>query len=525
MAALLVVSGPLVGDPRLAVAQDSDGHWHTITFEPADSSGGTIGAVGRTAVIAGGYLGSGTTRKVTDQVYVYDGSTRQWSTARLAQARGGMASAAVGGQLLFAGGHLETFIEKSATVDIYDSTSGQWSSAALSEPRDGMTAVTVGGKALFVGGRRRATFDLSGTVDIYDSTTGAWTTATLPTPRADIQALVVDTKVLLVGGLMVGVEYPDLVDIYDSATGQWTSTRLSHPRKEPVAAVVGSRVVFAGGHTVGTVQTEVVDIYDSVTGQWSTGSLSRPFSAPMLLPVGPYLLIMLAVFPGAKRRDDPPNPPTLVDVYDSRTGVWTHRTLEEESFGMPHAVTVGNQALFSIRGHLAIFDGDTGQWSGTEIPGERFSIDATSLGTTAVFLSHRSADSVVGPVDGLPAGTSEVIVADVYNTTNGQWASHALARSRYNYAIAKAGTHLLIAGGSNDQPQYRTKRIHTDVVDILDTSTGAWSTGALLVARERPRVTSLGNQVMFSNGLLGCSGCPQDAVDGIAEVYDSQPEQ
>ena len=523
--ALLVASGTLVGDPRLAVAADSDGQWHTITFEPKERSGSTIGAVGSTALIAGGFLGHGTSRVVTDQVYVYDGSTRQWSTARLSQARAGMVSAAVGGQLLFAGGNLQDFFEKSAAVDIYDSTSGQWSSAALSEARDAITRVTVGNKALFAGGRRRDTFELSGTVDIYDSTTGAWTTAALSEPRRDIRALVVGNKALLVGGLMAGVEYPDLVDIYDSVTGQWTSARLSQPRKAPIAAVVGSRVVFAGGYTFGTIQSDVVDIYDSVTGQWSTGSMSRPFSTPMLTTVGPYLLITTAVFPGPTTSNSPPSPPTLVDVYDSRTGAWTQRTLDEESLGMPHAVTVGSQALFSVRGHLAMFDGATGQWSSAEIPGKRFSSDAASLGTTAVFLSHPSTDSLVGPVDGLPAGSTRVMVADIYNTTSGRWTSRALAQSRYSYAIAAAGTHLLIAGGSNSQPQYRTKRIHTDVVDILDTSTGAWSTGALLVARETPRVTRLGNQVMFSHGLLGCSGCPQDLVDGIAEVYDSQPEQ
>jgi hypothetical protein len=522
---LLVASSPGAGDPRSAVAAGAVGQWHTITFDPKDRVGGTIGAVGSTALIAGGDIGQGTGRVVTDQVDVYDGPTRLWSTVRLSQARAGMVSATVGDQVLFAGGYSPNFFEKSAAVDIYDSASGQWSSAALSEARDAITGVTVGSKALFAGGRRRGPFDLSRTVDIYDSTTGTWTTAALAAPRQGIQALVVESKVLLIGGLTPGVEYPDLVDIYDSVAGQWTTTRLPRPRKEPITAVVGSQVVIAGGFTGGTMQADVVDIYDSATGQWTTGSMARPFSAPILTPVGPYVLITTAAFPGLRTANDPPNPPTRVDVYDSRTGAWTQQTLEEESSGLPRVVTAGSQALFSVRGHLAIFDGATGRWSSTEIPGQRYSSDAASLGTTAVFLSHPSTDSLVGPIDGLPAGATRGMVADVYDATDGRWTSHALAQSRYNYAIARAGTHLLIAGGSNDQPQYRTKRIHTDVVDILDTSTGVWSTGALLVARETPRVTGLGNQVMFSHGLLGCTGCPQDAVDGIAEAYDSQPEE
>jgi len=507
---LLIAGGPIatdvLGDDGTV---DASGQWSMITLEPNWRNGGVVGTAGSMAMIAGGSAFDGKKSYVHDLVYVYDGATHQWSTDHLSQARRVAASATVGSQILFAGGTLDDVVKASNVVDIYDTATRQWSTARLSEARERMSAITVGSRVVFAGGDTGYLSDVSSAVDVYDSETGTWSTATLSEARSSPTAVVVGSQVVFAGGSARG--YSDAVDIFDTATGQWSAARLSQARSTPTTAIVGSQALFVGG--LPDLSAGGVDIYDSATRQWSSTRLAGVGGRARIVVSGSRALIPAGSSAGSHE----------VYIYDSDSGQWSHVTLVEESVGASATAVVGTRLLTNVEGRLVIFDSATLLWSTVPVPEERFSIAAGSVGTTAIFLSRPPAEKRVGPIDALPATISDVMVADVYETTTGQWTSHALSASRGRFTLATVGTQVVIAGGSNYPPRFRSQMLHTDAVDIYDAATGIWSAGKLALARETPRATTLGTQMLFTGGILGCTGCPVDYLDAVAEVYDSAP--
>jgi Kelch motif len=84
---------------------------------------------------------------------VFDPSTNSTaSMKRVNSGRYGIAVAAVGKKVLFAGGRLDAGANPVSRVDIYDVTTETWSTAALSIPRYWMAVGVLGNKAFFAGG-------------------------------------------------------------------------------------------------------------------------------------------------------------------------------------------------------------------------------------------------------------------------------------------------------------------------------------------------------------------------------------
>src|SRR5678815_803965 len=94
----------------------------------------------------------------------------RWAAGTLSPTRWSMGVAAVGDQVIFAGGKLSSPNDiSSAAVDLYDSRTGTWSTASLSEPREEPGVAVVGTTAIIAGGvvRGRPNRD-SEVVDVYD---------------------------------------------------------------------------------------------------------------------------------------------------------------------------------------------------------------------------------------------------------------------------------------------------------------------------------------------------------------------
>jgi hypothetical protein len=130
--------------------------WSTARLSQA-RSGLVAASVGTRALFASGAVDSGgPNARPSDVVDIYDAATGQWSTARLSQPRLSPAAAVVGTRVLFAGGLVGWWggpdARASDVVDIYDSATGQWSTAHLSQARTGLVSAVVGGQVLFAGG-------------------------------------------------------------------------------------------------------------------------------------------------------------------------------------------------------------------------------------------------------------------------------------------------------------------------------------------------------------------------------------
>jgi hypothetical protein len=122
-----------------------------------------------------------------------------------------------------------------------------------------------------------------------------------------------------------------------------------------------------------------------------------------------------------------------------------------------------------------------------------------------IFASLAGYLSVVGSAGAQPG----VAGASGPPTSGSQWSVMRLAY-REDFAVAQVGTQVLIAGGRNPT---------SDLVDIYDASTGAWSTAQLSQARSAMATATIGTWVLFAGGYTPAG--PSDVVD----LYDSASGQ
>jgi hexosaminidase len=129
------------------------------------------------------------------------------ATSKLSQGRMRLASAAVGGCIVVAGGEINvSHNDATGIVDIYcgadGESEGEWQVAELSYRRYESAAVTLGSKAYFGGGNPgvRGDKNAAGRVDVFDVSTYAWSTAELPTPRDRLAAAAVTSQSMVCFG-------------------------------------------------------------------------------------------------------------------------------------------------------------------------------------------------------------------------------------------------------------------------------------------------------------------------------------
>jgi gliding motility-associated-like protein len=205
----------------------------------------------------------------------------------------GIAIAAAGGKILFAGGQSPAPQGCGmAIVEIYDTATGSWVTAQLSEARLNAGVAVLGNKIFFGGGIVPEPFgngcgiwnfmrDRSSVVDIYDASSNAWSTAQLARARCSIGATA-DNKVFFAGGEATFPVFNNhAFDTYDNGNNSWSDTLLSGtgPLRAPVT--VGNTIYYAGGVNDGVIGnawdvwgSKRIDIYDAVSGIWSVDSLA-----------------------------------------------------------------------------------------------------------------------------------------------------------------------------------------------------------------------------------------------------------
>jgi hypothetical protein len=331
-------------------------------------SAGRIGLVSATAgskiVFAGGMV----VGSYSSRVDIYDTITKAWTTAELTKPeRQGMAVAAVGDKILFAGGGDNDWGETTSRVDIYDVSKNNWSIAELSKDREYLAAATIGNKVFFAGGTSwetsasgYSTWVTSNVVDIYDNISNTWATATLSESRANLTATTAGNKIYFAGGYagpMITNVSP-VIDVFDASTNSWSfsymqQAKASHasvalgekvfwgagifnyfsptaypsnsveirdvntgisshicviPKINPNAVATRDKVVFfPGNFENGMYSGSEFDIYDITTNQWSTGHIDREIYDATVISVNHTIYIA-----GGR---DKPNGPYFTEVW------------------------------------------------------------------------------------------------------------------------------------------------------------------------------------------------------------------
>ncbi|QDU66173.1 Kelch repeat-containing protein [Engelhardtia mirabilis] len=147
------------------------------------------------------------------------------------------------------------------------------------------------------------------------------------------------------------------------------------------------------------------------------------------------------------------------------------------------------------------------QWTSSGLSVDRAAVASAALGDLIFFggglLDWSGGGHIVG---------SDVV--DIYDAATGAWSVAQLSSARGEVAATTVGQLVFFAGGGNVV-------LSSDVVDIYDASVGppsspaAWSTVQLSKARSGISAVTVGDRALFAGGRA------EDGVTTLVDVYDS----
>jgi hypothetical protein len=314
---------------------------------------------GTTLLVAGGY--SSVTNTPANTVDIIDLANGISTSANLSQARYGIAAAAAGNKMVFAGGLTPTY---SAVVDIYDIATNQWSTAALSQARGNVSAGAAGNKIAFAGGSTTANNPFSDKVDIYDVQTNQWSTATLSQARVSMSVITAGNKIFFAGGSIGGGISSENVDVYDVITNQWSVITLNQNRIPVSVCSNANYIVFSTGSNYTNGRAEKLFIYNLTNSQLKSVSLPAAHGAFAMSAVGNKIIMAGGAFSDGYTNK--------VVVYDLISELFESTSLAlPDKLALATAVTSGTKIFVA-----------GGSWDGNNAAGVR---EVINYKTVSVF--------------------------------------------------------------------------------------------------------------------------------------------
>jgi hypothetical protein len=134
--------------------------------------------------------------------------------------------------------------------------------------------------------------------------------------------------------------------------------------------------------------------------------------------------------------------------------------------------------------------------------GDRLDYSVAAVGEQVLIAGGRWSNS------GNSAPSDQV---DIYDASTSTWSGAQLSQPRWGMTAASVGTQVVFAGGT------------TDAVDVYDSATGEWSTGSLSTPRQSIAAVVVGSQVLFAGGVMHCSSaaCGNRPLSNVVDIYDS----
>jgi len=307
--------------------------------------GVAVAAVGNKILFAGGFSGNYTSGwQYYSRVDIFDVETNRWTTAELSEPRSGMATAVSGNKIFFAGGN------QSSRVDIYDAAANTWSIEELSIGRFDIAAGSAGDKVVFAGGIGQGFFSPHwphSPVDIYNTTTKSWSTGFLPDrPTGDIigvagiSATTVGNKIYFAGNASDWYAWDfgnitSTINVYDAVNDMWSTSHLNLARGFMASIAVGSKNYWAGGlyKQPSDPFTDRVEIRDETSGQTTNSCLFQPnaFFSAVLKDNKIVFFTSRVNIPGYWTSAAPVM--NKFDIYDITSNTWSIGVLPVNIYG------------------------------------------------------------------------------------------------------------------------------------------------------------------------------------------------
>ena len=208
---------------------------------------------------------------------------------------------------------------------------------------------------------------------------------------------------------------------------------------------------------------------------------------------------------------------TSVLCVDAQSWTWLEDQLSYAREGLSSAVM--DDSIFYSGGRLFnnsfqntvdIYDIGDNQWS---------SVDLTSSGRFISAMVSAGGKMFIAGGNNYP-GPENFSDIDVYDKETGEWTIEYLSEERAIFGGAVAcGTKVFFAGG-HIHTNGATATAYTDVIDIYDTETDAWSIDSLTVPRGFIGSVAVENKVYFAGGATGTH-----TVTDVIDIYDIETEE
>ena len=521
--------------------------WSTMSFKFGRGYA-TSTNIGPLLIIAGGYSSG-----YLSSAEIFDSFSNTWSNSTISAARIYLSATSLGCKAFFAGGNGLNGV--SSIVDVYDASTKSWAIMnSLGYSSYFLSAVTVGQVAIFAGGSGGINNLAVNYISLYCSTgmypikgicscpygsfyngtgcsnctAGSYSSTILVSSCLNCTAgsysqsgasvcklcsLGTFSSINGVGNCTICAA--GTFSIYSGSNNSSlclscpsnalikssVSSALSSPRRQLGVASVSDKAYFGGGYGDSTFYN-TIDVYDYSTGSWST--LSTVLSVARAAIITTALSSKIIFFCGYVASSVPS---AVIDIIDINSNILTSTNSITARY-LSSSFTINDQiAMFglgilgnnAVTGNVDIYNFTSGVWS-TYLLSARQASGGISYGQVGYFVG--------GLFTGLSSSTNLI---DVYNHATKTWSYlFDLTPSRGYLSSASIGQILLFAGGY-------TGSSSTAVVNLYDTVSGIWTTGALSVARLSPAAATINCKAFFAGGnIYGVT-----TYVNVIDIYDS----
>lgn len=340
-------------------------------------------------------------------------------------------------------------------------TTAQWGQDYLSSSRIYCTAGLYNDTIFFVGGDNGS---LSSVVDVFDVNAQTWAPSTNVSVGKGYAATVGGDSALYVAGGVTSfgstIVGSDIIDIYKN--GIWSTYTMPESNFLGQAVHVGSKIIFFGGMTsfsydglgnADPVFSDLIIVYDELTNTLNTLNNINPRS-DMAVATDGNIAIFAGGYNGQNSTSD------VVNIYNASTDSWSTAQLSESR--MQAGATYCNGKFYIGGGTnnsglssstIDIFDGVN--WTTDNLSSPRSAPTALTVGDIVIFAGggDLNFDTYIWQ-----SYSSDV---DVLNTTTGMWTTNSLNIIRANASGVSTNGKAYIASGAS-----------TDVVEIWDVPLG-----------------------------------------------------